>query len=174
MMHVLRLAFISLAVAACQDQPIPVTAPLPPPVQNGVAAYVTVDNLTASRGQAVRVRVEVQVGTQQTFKLGSYTGRLHFNPALLAFKNENAISDGLRVANPLNAASGEIRFAGASAMGFTTQRRYDETFDVKNPNDTPDLVRQMEELSAATSLTNLRTQLRVNRQVFLSATTTRP
>jgi hypothetical protein len=174
MMHVLRLAVISLAVAACQDQPVPLTAPLPPPIQNGVAAYVTVDNLTAMRGQTVRVRVEVQVGTQQTFKLGSFTGRLHFNPALLLFKNENAISDGLRVANPLNAARGEIRFAGASAMGFTTLVLYDGTFEVKGANYAAELTLQMEELSAATSLTNLRTQLRVNPQVFLSAMPARP
>jgi uncharacterized lipoprotein YajG len=174
MMHVLRLAVISLAVTACQDQQVPVTAPLPPPIQNGVAAYVTVDNLTASQGQAVRVRVEVQVGTQQNFKLGSFTGRLHFNPALLQFKSENAISDGLRVANALNATHGEIRFAGASAMGFTTLVLYDGTFEVKGANYAADLALQMEELSAATSLTNLRAQLKVSPQVFLSAAATRP
>lgn len=173
MMHVLRFALIGLAVTACQDQPVP-TGPTPPPVQTGVAAYVTVDNLAAVRGQTVRVRVEVQVGTQQNFKLGSFTGRLHFNPALLQFKSENTISDGLRVANPANATRGEIRFAGASAMGFTTLVLYDGTFEVKGANYTSDLALQMEELSAATTLTNLRAQLRVNSRVFLSAAPSRP
>jgi hypothetical protein len=173
-MHVLRLATVGLAVIACQDQPVPVTAPLPPPIQNGVAAYVTVDNLNASRGQTVRVRVEVQVGAQQTFKLGSFTGRLHFDPALLQFKSENTISDGMRVSNPANAARGEIRFAGAAPMGFATLVLYDGTFEVKGVNYTADLALQMEELSAATSLTNLRAQLRVSPQVFLSAAAARP
>jgi len=169
MMHVLRVALVGLTVTACQDQQVPMTGPLPPPVQNGVAAYVTVDNLNAQQGETVRVRVEVQVGTQQTFKLGSYTGRLHFNPALLEFKNENAISDGLRVSNPANAARGEIRFAGAAATGFQSRVLYDGTFTVKGANYTADLALVMEELSAATSLTNLRAQLKVNPQVFLSA-----
>jgi hypothetical protein len=172
MMHVLRLALISLAVTACQDQPARSTAPTPPPVQTGVSAFVTVDNLSAPVGQMVRVRVEVQVGTQQNFKLGSYTGRLHFNPARLEFKSEHAISDGLRIANPANAARGEIRFAGASAMGFTMLVLYDGTFEVKGANYTADLALQMEELSAALSLTNLQAQLRVNPQVFLSRTAT--
>lgn len=167
MMHVLRLTLLGLALTACQDQPRP-TAPTPPPVQTGVSAYITVDNLNARVGQMVRVRVEVQVGTQQNFKLGSYTGRLRFNPARLEFKNENTISDGLRVANPMNAARGEIRFAGASAMGFATLVLYDGTFEVKGANYTADLALQMEELSAAMSLTNLQAQLRVNPQVFLS------
>lgn len=174
MMNSLRLTLISLALTACQDQPVRPTGPTPPPVQTGVSAYVTVDNLTARPGQTVRVRVEVQVGTQQNFKLGSFTGRLRFNPARLEFKAENAINDGLRVANPGNAARGEIRFAGASAAGFTQLVLYDGTFQVKSANYAADLGLQMEELSAAMSLTNLQAQLRVNPQVFLSRTTTRP
>ena len=174
MMHVLRVTLIGLAVTACQDQPVRPTGPTPPPVQAGVSAYVTVDNLNARPGQNVRVRVEVQVGTQQTFKLGSYTGRLRFNPSRLEFKNENTISDGLRIANPMNAASGEIRFAGASAIGFNTLVLYDGTFLVKGANYASDLGLQMEELSAALSLTNLQAQLRVNPQVFLSRTPARP
>ncbi len=167
-MHVLRLALISLAVTACQDQPARPTAPTPPPTQTGVQAFVTVDNLTARVGQTVRVRVEVQVGTQQNFKLGSFTGRLRFNPARLEFRSENVISDGLRVANPANAPRGEIRFAGASAGGFANLVLYDGTFEVKGANYAADLVLQMEELSAAMSLTNLQAQLRVSPQVFLS------
>lgn len=169
MMNILRFTLIGLALSACQDQPRP-TAPTPPPVQTGVSAYVTVSNLNARPGQTVRVRVEVQVGTQQNFKLGSYTGRLRFNPARLEFKNENTISDGLRVANPMNAARGEVRFAGASATGFNNLVLYDGTFEVKGANYTSDLALQMEELSAALSLSNLQAQLRVNPQVFLSRT----
>lgn len=169
-MNTLRLATICATLAACQDQPAPATGPTPPPVQQGVAAYITVDNLTAQPGQSVRVRVEVQVGTQQNFKLGSYTGRLRFDAAKLEYKRENVINDGLRVANPLNAAQGEIRFAGASAMGFTQLVLYDGTFQVKAAGYVQSLQLTMEELSAALSLQNLQSQVRVNSQVFLSRT----
>ena len=167
-MHALRLAILGLALSACQDQPAQSTGPTPPPVQQGVAAFITVDNLNAAVGQTVRVRVEVQVGSQQNYKLGSFTGRLRFNAAKLEFKGENAISDGLRVNNATTAATGLIRFAGASPTGFTTLVLYDGTFQVKSADYAADLALQMEELSAALSLTNLTPQLRVNRQIFLS------
>ena len=113
-MHALRLAVLGLVLSACQDQPAQSTGPTPPPVQQGVAAFITVDNLNAAVGQTVRVRVEVQVGSQQNYKLGSFTGRLRFNAAKLQFKAENPINDGMRVANTTTAATGLIRFAGAS------------------------------------------------------------
>jgi hypothetical protein len=167
-MHALRLAVLGLALSACQDQPAQSTGPTPPPVQQGVAAFITVDNLNAAVGQTVRVRVEVQVGSQQNYKLGSFTGRLRFNAAKLQFKAENPINDGLRVNNATTAPTGLIRFAGASPTGFTTLVLYDGTFQVKSADYAADLALQMEELSAALSLTNLTPQLRVNRQIFLS------
>ena len=169
-MHALRLAVLGLVLSACQDQPAQSTGPTPPPVQQGVAAFITVDNLNAAVGQTVRVRVEVQVGSQQNYKLGSFTGRLRFNAAKLQFKAENPINDGMRVANTTTAATGLIRFAGASPTGFTTLVLYDGTFQVKGADYAADLALQMEELSAALSLTNLTPQLRVNRQIFLSRT----
>ncbi len=169
-MHALRLLFLGLALTACQDQPANSTGPTPPPVQQGVSAFITVDNLHAAIGQTVRVRVEVQVGSEQNYKLGSFTGRLQFNTAQLQFKAENAISDGLRVSNTTTAATGLIRFAGASPTGFTTLVLYDGNFQVKAADYASNLTLQMEELSAALSLTNLAPQLRVNRQIFLSRT----
>lgn len=169
-MNTLRLVALSLTLAACQDEPARSTGPTPPPVSQGVSAYITVDNLNARPGQTVRVRVEVRVGAQQNFKVGSYTGRLRFNASRLQFRTENAINDGLRVANANNAASGEIRFAGASAAGFNTTVLYDGTFEVKAANYAADLSLTMEELSAAMSLVNLQSQLRVNPQIFLSRT----
>jgi hypothetical protein len=172
-MTTLRLASLCLVLAACQDEPAPATGPTPPPVQQGVAAYITVDNLNAQPGQTVRVRVEVQIGTEQSFKLGSYTGRLRFDPARIEFKQENAINDGLRVANPLGAPQGEIRFAGASATGFTQLVLYDGTFQVRAAGYVESLQLTMEELSAALSLQNMHAQLRVNNQVFLHRTANR-
>jgi len=170
MIHALRLVVLGLALTACQDQPAQSTGPTPPPVAQGVAAFISVDNLSALVGQTVRVRVEVRVGTQQSYKVGSYTGRLRFNVARLQFRAENAISDGLRIANANGAATGEIRFAGAAPTGFTNPVLYDATFEVKGADYAADLTLQMEELSAALTLTNLAPQLQVNRQIFLSRT----
>lgn len=170
-MNSLRMALFCLALAACRDEPRDVVAP---PPDQGVAAAVTVDNLHAQVGQTVRVRVEVQVPATQTFKVGSYTGRLHFDPARLAFKTENAINDGLRVANNNGATGGEIRFAGASPSGFATLVLYDGTFEVKATNYVASLQLLMEEISAAQTLTNLRPQLQVRRQVFQSRQAERP
>jgi hypothetical protein len=165
-MNMLRIALVSLSLTACQDEPARLTGSTPPPPQQGVAAFVTVDNTSAAVGQTVRVRVEVQVGTEANFKVGSFTGRLRFDPSRLAFRSENAISDGLRVANANGAAGGEIRFAGASPGGFNTLVLYDGSFEVRSAGYMQTLQLQMEELSAAASLQNLAPQLRVNGQVF--------
>ncbi len=167
-MKLMRIACLGLVLLACQDE-APATGPNPPEPQEGVQAFVTVDNATAAVGQTVRVRVEVAVGTQQDFRVGSYTGRLRFNSARLAFRAENAINDGLRVANTQGAAQGEIRFAGAAPTGFQTLVLYDGTFEVRQAGyaSPSSLQLIMEELSAARSLANLRSQLRVQSQIFV-------
>ncbi len=49
-------------------------------------------------------------------KIGSFTGRLRFDPAVMTYVGEIGIDDGtLRVSNP---GTGEIRVAGASASGI--------------------------------------------------------
>ena len=104
--------------------------------------------------------------TQDSFRVGSYTGRLRFDPAQLRFRSENPISDGMRVANANGAAQGLIRFAGASPSGLTTLVLYDGSFEVRAAGFAPTLRLQMEELSAALTLMNLAPRLTVNRQVF--------
>lgn len=167
-MQTIRIALASLMLAACQDAPARTILTPPPPPTQGISAYVTVDNPDAAVGSTVRVRVEVQVGANSTVKIGSYTGRLHFDPAKLGFRSENTINDGLRVANANGAPQGEIRFAGASPTGFTTLVLYDATFQVKSADYRTGLSLTMEELSAALSLSNLSAQVSVNRQIFMS------
>jgi hypothetical protein len=164
----LPLRFITMAVvfagAACADEP---TRPDPviPPVDQGISAFVTVDNLHALPGQTVRISVLVRAA-DGAVKVGSYTGRLRFDPAQLQYKAEVAITDGLRIANPNGAGTGEIRFAGASATGFTTLTLYSATFTVKSGDWTRSLGLLMEELSAARTLANLSAQVRVQRTVY--------
>jgi hypothetical protein len=165
-MSKLRIAVVSLALIACQDKPAS-TGPTPPAPQEGVQAFVTVDNIQARPGQTIRVRVEVAVGSQHNFRVGSFQGRLRFDTARLAFRAENAINDGLRIANNNGAPQGEIRFAGAAPTGFSTLVLYDGTFEVRQAGYPQGIQLMMEELSAALSFTNLRPQLRVPSQVFL-------
>jgi hypothetical protein len=150
--------------AACADEPTK-PDPLPPPVDQGVNAYIVVDNLHAAVGQTVKVSVVVRAADANV-KVGSFTGRLHFDAASLQYKAEVGINDGLRVANANGAGTGEIRFAGASATGFADLTLYSATFTVKQANWTGALTLQMEELSAAKSLVNLSPQLQVQRRVF--------
>lgn len=156
---------VVLAGAACADEPTRPIAVPPPPSGQGVSAFVVVENLNALPGQTVRVSVQVRAA-DASVKVGSYTGRLHFDPALLQYKAEVAINDGLRVANPNGAGTGEIRFAGASATGFSDLTIYSATFTVRQANWARALTLQMEELSAARSLTNLSPQLQVQRTIF--------
>ena len=173
MLTLRSIAFaVVLAGAACADEPTKPDAVIPP-VEQGISAFVTVDNLHALPGQTVHVGVVVRSALPNV-KVGSYTGRLRFDPAALQYKGEIAITDGLRVANPNGAAAGEIRFAGANATGFANLTLYGAEFTVRSPGYASKLTLQMEELSAAQSLANLSVQLRVVPQVFLASPQAQP
>lgn len=166
--QMLYLAGVALAVAACNDDPLKSGMPeAPTPPARGVQAFVQVDKATAQPGEQVHVSVRVQMGSETSAKLGSYTGRLIFDPEALALKSEVKINDGLRVTNPQGAGNGEIRFAGASATGFGDLTLYQGIFEVKKPGYLDALKVQMEELSAAMTLTNLQPNLEVPNQIFL-------
>jgi hypothetical protein len=117
----------------------------------------------------VRVWVKVQIGGETDARLGSYTGRLRFAPASLQYVSEAAMDDGMRVTNPAGAPQGDLRFAGASPTGFTQLTLYEATFTVQKEGYLDGLRLEMEEVSAALSLTNLTPALRVAPQVFLRA-----
>ena len=160
---------VVLAAAACVDEPTRAAPPPPPPPgEQGLLAVITVDNMTARPGQTVRVSVEVRAGAGAP-RVGSYTGRLRFNPAQLQYQSEIEISDGMRVSNPAGATAGEIRFAGANATGFTNLALYTAKFTVRGPDYVAGLALHMDEMSAARSLTSLSAQLRTVPQVQLAA-----
>lgn len=162
-----------LAGVACTDER-PLSDPVTPPLdKQGISAFITVDNLHARPGQTVRVSVEVRVAPASV-KVGSYTGRLVFDPAALQFAGEVAINDGLRLANANGAGTGLIRFAGANATGFTDPRLYSAAFTVRQGDYASKLSLQMEELSAAQSLANLSVQLRLLPQVQLASPPAEP
>lgn len=165
--QVASVAGLLVLALGCQDEPLKSGLPeTPAPPAQGVQAFVQVDNTSAQPGDQIQVFVRVQLGTESSAKLGSYTGRLKFDPEVLAYKGELKINDGLRVTNPNGAAQGEIRFAGASATGFADLTLYQATFEVKKASYLQALKLEMEELSAAATLTDLRRNLEVPDQVF--------
>lgn len=170
--RLLTLVSFAAALAACEDDPLKSRMPdAPPPLSRGVQAFVQVSQTDAGTGDEVQVFVRVQLGTGTDAKLGSYTGRLAFDPAYLAFKSESRINDGLRVSNPGEAGAGEIRFAGAAAAGFTDLTIFAGVFEVKKPGYAGVLALNMEELSAALTLTDLTPGLDQPPQVFLRPAT---
>lgn len=153
---------------ACDDDPVKSKMPeVPPPAAQGVQAFLQVDNERAQPGEHVRVYVRVQLGTENQAKIGSYAGRLRFDPAALGWVRDAEVNDGLRVTNPNDAASGDIRFAGAAANGFNDLSLYQGEFEVKKTGYMDALKFDLDELSAALTLGNLQPQLQMVPQVFL-------
>ena len=162
------LAMLVLAGSACNDDALKSKIPAEPqPPAQGAQAFVQVDNDHAQPGDRISVFVRVQLGTENQARIGSYTGRLTFDPAALGWVSDQQSSDGMRVVNPNGAAGGEVRFAGASAAGFNDLTLYTGTFEVKKAGYMDHLAIKMEELSAAKSLGSMRADLRVAPQVFL-------
>jgi len=164
----LSFATVLLGLAACDNEPLTSRdGPDQPPPAEAIQAYLQVDNDQAGPGDRVHVYVNVQLGSGSQAKLGSYTGRLAFDPKALGLVESVEINDGLRVINPNGAPTGEIRFAGAAARGFEDLTVYHGVFEVKDADYMKALELKMEELSAALTLTDLQPQLQVTPQVFL-------
>jgi len=163
------VASLSLAALACNDNPLKSGLPeTPPPASDATQAFVQVDNAAAQPGDQIHVFVRVQLGTDNSAKLGSYTGRLTFDPTVLAYTGEVKINDGLRVTNPNGSGQGDLRFAGAAPGGFADLTLYEAVFEVKKADYLDALKLNMEEISAAGTLTDLRKSLQQPTQVFLS------
>jgi hypothetical protein len=171
MKSVRRLALTGLVVlSGCDQEPLRSRTPAePPPPAQGVQAFVQVDNDAAAPGEDVNLYVRVQFGTESDGKVGSYTGRLSFDPEALAWAADQEIPDGLRVSNPNT--PGEVRFAGASATGFSDLLLYAGRFRVKKAGYADGLSLDLQELSAAATLGDLTPQLRVAPQIFLRSAT---
>ena len=172
MTAVRRFAAVALlaGLTACDHDPTTTRTPAaPPPVAQGIQAFIQVDNEHAKPGDQVQVFVRVQLGTETQAKVGSYTGLLSFDTASLGYRAETKINDGLRVTNPAFGA-GKIKFAGVAATGLADLTLYAGTFDVKKADYRDHLALDMEELSAAMTLGNLKPQLQLTPQVFLRST----
>jgi hypothetical protein len=162
------LAAALLIAAGCDDDPLTLRGPdAPTPPTEGAQAFLQVDDDRAQPGERVNVYVKVQFGSESDAKLGSYTGRLDFDPDALGWLADVTIDDGLRVVNPNDARTGVVRFAGASARGFEDLTLYHGVFEVRDVGYANTLSLEMEELSQALTLTDMEPSLRVQSQIFL-------
>jgi len=160
MISLRTLALVALAVGvACVDEPTHPAVGTPSDSGSAIGAFVTVDNPNAGVGQTVLVTVGLQGSST---KVGAYNGRLHFDPTQLTLSAEVPVTnDGLRVSNPKGAASGVIRFAGANAAGFQTPTLYTASFVVRGSSFASTLSLEIDELTAAKTLGDLTTRLKV-------------
>ena len=166
----ISMGILSLALVACSDDE-PLTSrdgpSAPPPLSEGIQAFLQVDNDQAQPGELVHVFVRVQLASASSSKLGSYTGRLVFDPTMVSYESENEINDGLRVTNPGESDGGIVRFAGASPGGFEDLTLYEGIFRVRNSDYLDGLSIEMEELSEATTISDMTGNLSVSPGVFL-------
>jgi hypothetical protein len=80
-----------------------------------LSAWPAVSNLTPRVGQQIVVTVWVDTGSEL---LGSYTGQLNWDPAVLRYDSNTGAPEGfVSVVNAKNAGSGRIVFAGANVNG---------------------------------------------------------
>lgn len=158
----------AVVLAGCQDDPLTSDTPgEPAPPAQGIQAFLQVSDDRAQPGDVIHVWVKVQIGGETDARLGSYTGRLRFGGESLRYVDEAKIEDGMRVTNPAGAPDGDLRFAGAAPTGFTTLTLYEATFEVVKADYLSGLRLEMEEVTAALSLTDMTPSLRIAPQVFL-------
>lgn len=119
-------------------------------VQTGgesVPASITPRAEVATSGTIALVTLVLDV-RGEVGKIGSFTGRLRFNPAALQYEAEVDLLDGtLRASNP---GAGVIRVAGASTSGMNVAKLAAFRFTVKNgavPQDISFEVEEVHELS---------------------------
>ena len=104
----------ALLAAGCRENTA-FSSPADSPVPTLLQAKVVVERTGTSA--LVTLAVDAPAGMA---KIGSFTGSLVFDPAVLAFAEELPLGDGvLRAANPTR---GLVRVAGASSGGITAAR----------------------------------------------------
>jgi hypothetical protein len=107
----MRVQILVSAVACLASTTLGAQAPRAPRVQ---ASIVQVKESTPLR-IVLLVRVE-----GKGVMLGSYEGRLRFDPTVFAVDSASVSRDGSRFVNAADAARGEVRFAGFTTSRFNT------------------------------------------------------
>jgi len=123
-----------------------------------VTSTATPSDAAPGVGQQIVVAISINVSGVDApdNKLGSFTGALEWNPAVLAYNSHTGIGAGFTgVVNPANAATGRIVFNGANASGATGNVTVlSITFDVVGEG-TSALDLSYTAMAAATTFANL-------------------
>lgn len=106
-------------------------------------ASITARTDVATSGETAVVTLVLDV-RGDVGKVGSFTGRLRFNPAALHYEGEVELSDGtLRASNP---GTGVVRVAGASTAGVNVARLAAFRFTIANASAPQNLSFELDEL----------------------------
>lgn len=133
---------LALAASACHD-----VSPIMQSATGAVPRAITPSTTIAVTGSSAVITLVLDT-RGMVGQIGSFTGRLRFDPATLAYDSEVALSDGtLRASNP---GAGEIRVAGASAAGIDLTQLAAFRFTLKNAAGLPGVRFELEELHELT------------------------
>ena len=135
---VVLVVALSLGVGGCRDASR-ILQSSGQPVPRAIAPRAIVTTSGANAVVTLVLDVRGDVG-----KIGSFTGRLRYDPAVLTYDGDVALTDGtLRASNP---ALGEIRVAGASVTGVDVARLAVFRFIVKDASALRDVRFEIDEL----------------------------
>ena len=147
-----HLVWAALLVAACRDT----TGLMRPTAVNAPRAITPKLVVLDDTGKTALVTVALEV-SGNVGRLGSFTGRLHFDPAALDYRGEIALGDGTTRAT--NRVGDVIRVAGISANGVDVARLVTLRFRVLDKAGLQTLRFDLEEVHEV-STTNLLTLVR--------------
>ena len=134
------MAAASVAAAACSEaRGVDRLTSAPPPAL--VARLVLSDSAPAPGSE---LRIYVDVGSIPGTSIGSYTGRIAYDAAGLAYVGEADLGGGALRA--VNALPGLLRTAGASPAGFSAGRLAGYRFRVVDPHAVQSLRLTIDEL----------------------------
>ena len=145
-----HLLWVAVLAAGCRD-----TAALTRPTAANAPRTITPRLLVVSdTGRTMLVTLALDV-SGNVGKLGSFTGRLHFDPSLLEYAGDVAIADGTMRAT--NRVGEVIRVAGLSTSGVNATRLVTFRFTVLDKAGLATLRFELEEVHeiSATNLLSL-------------------
>lgn len=150
----IQLLWVALLLVGCRD-----TTGLTRPTTSNAPRSITPRILVLSdTGRTALVTLALEL-SGNVGKLGSFTGRLHFNPSSLDYVGEVAIADGATRA--VNRTGDVIRVAGISTSGVNAARLVTFRFGVIDKSALETLRFDLEEVHEI-STTNLLSLVRAS------------
>jgi hypothetical protein len=128
----------------------------------GVTSSALPSNATPTQGQTITVPIVIDMSAAGGTVLGSFTGTLDWNPAILTYSNNSGLQAGFTGnVNIVNAGSGHIIFNGANAGGATGNITVlTITFNVADEGTSP-LNLEYSAMAAASIFANLLPELTI-------------